>query len=536
MNKMKTEGSLESTINAVEGDDSVPGSDSEYTVQNEGTELDKKDMWRMGKKQQLRRNFRFFSIFGFVMVLMATWEGQLSGSIFGLINGGTGGLIWMYIATFSGLMCAILSMSEMASMAPTTGGQYHWVSEFAPPSAQKFLSYLVGWVCVLGWQTGAVLISFVMASQVQGLAILNYPDTYQPERWHLTPITIAILTACMTFNTLFYRHLPLLETLALILHVGGFFAILIPLWVMGPRPASTREVFFTFTDGGGWGNAGLSCLVGILSPIFGFIGSDSATHMSEELRNASKSLPRAMIITMILNGILGFVMLVTFCMVLGGFGDGLDDILSTPTTQPFIQVFYEVVQNKAGATVMTCILMLMEVCGVINNIATSSRQLWAFARDKGVPFADWFAVVQRTNNLPMNALIFTYSFAVVVSFINIGSNIAFNVITSLGTAALLTSYIISISCITIKRIRGETLLPSHFKLGTMGLPLNIISVSFLLLSFIMAFFPPTPQPAPETMNWTAAVYGAVIIFSLVFYVVRGRHVYAGPVSYVRKSA
>lgn len=74
---MKTESSLESAVNVVEGDDSTPGSDSDNTVQNEGTELDKKDMWRMGKKQQLRRNFRFFSIFGFVMVLMATWEAQL---------------------------------------------------------------------------------------------------------------------------------------------------------------------------------------------------------------------------------------------------------------------------------------------------------------------------------------------------------------------------------------------------------------------------------------------------------------------------
>lgn len=44
---------------------------------------------------------------------------------------------------------AIASMAEMASMAPTTGGQYHWVSEFAPKSAQRELSYVVGWLCVL---------------------------------------------------------------------------------------------------------------------------------------------------------------------------------------------------------------------------------------------------------------------------------------------------------------------------------------------------------------------------------------------------
>jgi choline transport protein len=46
--------------------------------QKEGTRFDQRDMWRMGKLQELRRNFRFFSIFGFTMVLMATWETMLT--------------------------------------------------------------------------------------------------------------------------------------------------------------------------------------------------------------------------------------------------------------------------------------------------------------------------------------------------------------------------------------------------------------------------------------------------------------------------
>ena len=39
-----------------------------------GTAGDQKDMYRMGKRQELRRNFGFVSIFGYSMVLMATWE------------------------------------------------------------------------------------------------------------------------------------------------------------------------------------------------------------------------------------------------------------------------------------------------------------------------------------------------------------------------------------------------------------------------------------------------------------------------------
>lgn len=46
-------------------------------VQEVGTKSDRMDMWRMGKKQEFRRGFHFLSIFGFIMVLMATWEAQL---------------------------------------------------------------------------------------------------------------------------------------------------------------------------------------------------------------------------------------------------------------------------------------------------------------------------------------------------------------------------------------------------------------------------------------------------------------------------
>ena len=37
--------------------------------EKKGTPSDQKDMWRMGKAQEMRRNFRFVSIFGFTMLV-----------------------------------------------------------------------------------------------------------------------------------------------------------------------------------------------------------------------------------------------------------------------------------------------------------------------------------------------------------------------------------------------------------------------------------------------------------------------------------
>ncbi|KAJ4404122.1 hypothetical protein N0V91_006023 [Didymella pomorum] len=157
-------------------------------IEKKGTAGDQNDMYRMGKQQELRRNFRFMSIFSYSMVLMATWETVLT--------------------------------------APTSGGQYHWVSEFAPKKYQKFLSYIVGWLCVLGWQTGIASIAYLAGGQIQGLVILN-SGTYVPERWHGSLLVIAVATFAILFNTVLARKLPLIEGIVLALHIFGFFAVFI---------------------------------------------------------------------------------------------------------------------------------------------------------------------------------------------------------------------------------------------------------------------------------------------------------------------
>lgn len=122
-----------------------------------------------------------------------------------------------------------------------------------------------------------------------------------------------------------------------------------------------------------------------------------------------------------------------------------------------------------------------------------------------------------------------------LSLINLGSSVALLNIASLSTAAILASYIVSISCIALKRIRGEPLLPSKFSLGRAGLPLNILSIIFLIFVFIFSFFPMGPKPTPAGMNWSILMFGVTVLFSWVYYYFKGRHVYKGPVAYVRKS-
>lgn len=57
-----------------------------------------------------QRNFKFIGIVGFVSILQSTWENTLLASYYGLLNGGTAGIIYCMIAVWIFMMCMIASM------------------------------------------------------------------------------------------------------------------------------------------------------------------------------------------------------------------------------------------------------------------------------------------------------------------------------------------------------------------------------------------------------------------------------------------
>ena len=228
-----------------------------------------------------------------------------SNLLFSLTDGGPAGIFWGYTITVIASIFIYLSIGEMASMAPTAGGQYHWVSEFSPPACQKYLSYITGWILATGWQGSVVGLSFAAGTIIEGLITLN-DSTYAPQRWHGTLLVIAFVAFAIVFNISMAKQLPILEVFILIIHVVGLFAIIIPLLVMAPKNDG-RTALLDFYNGGGWPTVGLATMIGLLTPLGSMLGFDCAVHMSEELRDASDTLPKSIFWGVVLNIVLGYL-------------------------------------------------------------------------------------------------------------------------------------------------------------------------------------------------------------------------------------
>ena len=106
--------------------------------------------------------------------------------------------------------------------------------------------------------------------------------------------------------------------------------------------------------------------------------------MAEEIKNAEVVVPWSMLTTTVLNGALGFGIVIAVLFVT----TDITAALSSPTGllgYPFMQIFYDATGSKAGASVMIAIIIIMDAAGTIAFLATASRLVWAFARDGGLP-------------------------------------------------------------------------------------------------------------------------------------------------------
>jgi amino acid transporter len=370
-------------------------------------------------------------------------------------------------------------------------------------------------------------VSYLIATMIQALAILNYPG-YDAQRWHATLIMIGFALVAALGNTFGKRLLPLWETLGGLLHVVFFFVVMIGILATSTK-ASDHDVWGTFINGGGWPSDGVSFCLGFLTPAFALAGVDAVVHMSEEAHNAPLNVPRAMIWSVVINGTAGFAYILT---VLYSITD-TDTVLNTPTGYPIVAVFLQATDNQKAATAMLTAVIIVFTMNLFGIVASVSRLIWAFSRDRGLPFSATLSHITSWNKCPTNAVVLLTVAVSLLSLINIGSTAAFNALISLTTLGFYFSYAIPIVMFAIRRRSAAR--PIHFgpwSLGKLGLPVNVLAVMFCIFLIIFLPFPSILPVTGPNMNYASPVFGAVMIFATVNYFFRARHRFTGPIKEV----
>jgi choline transport protein len=258
--------------------------------------------------------------------------------------------------------------------------------------------------------------------------------------------------------------------------------------------------------------------------------------MSEEVRDAASSIPKTMIAVYLINFALIFSATLTVCY----HTPNLQVALNDSTTYPAIYVMRQSMSTN-WITVLLTIICFLNVASNIVYLAAVTRDLFAFARDKGLPFSKWLSTVHPRRHIPVNACQFSCVVAVLLSLIYIGSPVAFYAITSLLTVSLLQCYCLSIGCVLYRRIKHpETRPAAKFSLGKWGIPINATAVAYSLWAFFWSFWPQYSLAGLKTtdalsdFNWASVILVMALIVAMIYFAFRAKDRYAGPVTEVEE--
>jgi amino acid transporter len=397
----------------------------------------------------------------------------------------------------------------------------------------------------LSWQAGNASGSFLTGTIIQALVTLNYPDTYDPQPYQGTLLVFAMVAVLYVVNIWGASWWPKIQNGLMILHVLGFFVVIIILWACSPHQ-SAKAVFTEFSNEGGWSSMGLSVMVGQITAIYALLGesqrsfpiekllltcpgSDATAHIAEEVRDAGRYVPISIFWSYFGNGIMAIIVLITYLFSI----PSVDDAINDESGYPFIYVLNGAVDN-AGVNGITIMILILVIAANISWNASTARQTFAFARDNGLPFSKWIGHMDPKKNIPANAIAVSCIITMLLSLINLGSNVAFNAIISLQVCALMWTYATSVGCVLYRRVAHPELMPNaRWSLGKWGVPVNIIGFAYSLFTFFWSFWPNTIPVTLENFNWSVALFVGILVLSLVMYVVRGRKVYNGPVTDIK---
>ncbi|EWZ97206.1 hypothetical protein FOWG_04400 [Fusarium oxysporum f. sp. lycopersici MN25] len=468
-----------------------------------------------------------FKLWKLLCAVLVTWEGILMSLAPGLANGGPGGLIYGFTFVWIGNLSVFSTLCELVSIAPTSGGQYHWVAMLAPRSCSKFLSYITGWLTLAGWQGTCAASSYLTGTMLQGIIVFMVPS-YTAQTWQGTLIAWLLILIAIFVNTVVSSMLPKLEGMILILHIVGFFAVLISLVTFGAN-GDAEHIFLEFRNTGGWSTQGLSWC------------------MCEEVKNPSVAVPRSIMTSIVINGSMGLAIIIA---MLYGATD-IDKAISSATGYPSIEIVYQATGSMGGTAAITSFIITMSVSCLIGTIAATSRVFWSFARDHGLPFWPTLSQVNSWTGVPVWAIGITSIISSLLALINIGSTAVYNAIISIAVSSLYSSYLMAASLLLYRRVgkgfklpdpsafpaladtgagEGQTLAWGRWHVpGVFGIINNTYACLYLALIWFFSFWPPAANPNVASMNFAVLITGCVFIFSVIYYLTWARREYKGPV-------
>ncbi|KAF2114091.1 GABA permease [Lophiotrema nucula] len=478
---------------------------------------------QLGYTQEFKRSFGLLGMVGFSFSIVTCWTALSGVLIIGVESGGPPIMIWGWVAVCICALAVAYSMAEMCSAYPVAGGQYSWVAILAPAKWARVFSYVCGWFMLIGILAMGAVNNFIAANFVLGTAQLNNPD-YTIERWHTVLVAYMIAVVAAISNIFGPHLLNKISKGILVWNITAFLVCFITILATNDHKQPASFVFSKFQNSTGFSNS-YTAILGLLQSAFGMCCYDAPAHMTEEIKNARKQAPRAIVMSVYIGAVTGFIFLISLSFCIGD----IETTATTPTGVPVIEIFFNSTGSIAGASVLASLISVIAIVCANSLMAEGSRAVFAFARDHGLPFSRTLSKVSKSKQVPIYAVVFTALVQIAFNSIYFGTLTGFNTVISIATEGFYLSYAMPLLSRILAHVSGKkTELEGPYSLGRYGLALNVFGFFFLSFACITFNFPTVNPVDSENMNYTSAAIGVVMLISVVTWFTTGRKRFTGP--------
>ncbi|KAJ9503093.1 hypothetical protein H2202_001247 [Exophiala xenobiotica] len=435
-----------------------------------------------------------------------------------------GSPVYFFGYVLCGIMNVVIcaSLSEIAAVLPHPTGQIYWAAVLYPPKYARGVSYLLGWLTCGAWFCAAAA-TYLFTAQLTMALVSVIRTNFVALPWHVYMAYIGVAAFAFCLNLPLFKLYPyLLNGLVPFINIGTIF-VMIGLLVRAHPKQSASFVFADFVNDTGWKSDGVVFFLGLLPGVGATIGFDAATHMTEELPDAKRQVPRIIMYSVLINVLVGLPMTLvySFCTV------SPENLLTPIGGQPIIQILLDGMDSLALTIIGSLIFLITFMFGATTVSTVFSRTWWSFAQAGGVPFSGFFAKINARLHLPVNSIVLGTLGGMAIGAIEIGSTTALNAIAGATVATFYASYTIPIVGLLINR-RAIFAQTRYFNMGKWGLVVNVIAVAWMSMMFVWVCVPLYLPVELITMNWSSVVVVGVLFIGVVNWVVIGRKTFTNP--------
>ena len=323
--------------------------------------------FRMKKTVTLRRDLG-------LLEATSAGVGIISGAgiyaLMGVATGMAGNSVWMsflfasLVAVFSGL-----SYAELSSMFPKDAGEY----VYAESAFGSKIAFIVGWLIL---SSGIIAISCValgFAGYFQ--ALIGLPLLFS---------AVGIISLIAIVNYIGVRESANLNILFTIIEVSG----LVLIAVIGI--SKWGSVDYMAMPNGTYGVLSAASLI-----FFAFIGFESVIKLAEETKNPEKTIPRALLLSIIITTILYILVAISAVSVMGWEELGA-------SSAPLADVAASVLGSKAFV-LLSVIALFSTANTMLISLLSTSRIAYGMGVDKSLPKS--LAVIHPKRQTPWVAIL-----------------------------------------------------------------------------------------------------------------------------------